>query len=54
VYTWLSHKSLNGWNDVAPSWNFCKYLVDEEGKLLDMFTSKVTPLDEKIINHLKK
>jgi len=54
VYTWLSHKSLNGWNDSAPGWNFYKYLVDEDGKLLDVFGSKITPLDKKITNYLKK
>ena len=54
VYTWLSHKSLNGWNDSAPGWNFYKYLVDEDGKLLDVFGSKITPLDDKITNYLKK
>ena len=29
IYTWLSNKLLNGWNDQAPSWNFCKYLINE-------------------------
>ena len=27
----------------APSWNFCKYLVDPTGKVLKEFPSKVTP-----------
>ncbi len=54
VYTWLSHKSLNGWNDSAPSWNFYKYLIDEKGQLLDVFSSKVNPLDDKIISYFSK
>jgi len=45
---------LNGWNDAAPSWNFYKYLIDEKGKLLDVFSSKVNPLDDKIISHFRK
>ena len=28
VYQWLTHEDKNGWNYTAPSWNFCKYLVD--------------------------
>jgi glutathione peroxidase len=27
----------------APSWNFCKYLIDKNGKVLQEFPSKVTP-----------
>ena len=54
IYTWLSHSELNGWNDSAPSWNFCKYLIDEDGKLLEMFTSKVKPSDERIIKYLEE
>ena len=31
LYRWLSDKDLNGWNDKEPSWNFCKYFIDENG-----------------------
>jgi glutathione peroxidase len=27
----------------APTWNFCKYLIDRDGKVLQEFPSKVTP-----------
>ena len=54
IYTWLSHSDLNGWNDSAPSWNFCKYLVNEDGKLIKMFPSKVKPLDNQIIQYIEK
>ena len=27
----------------APTWNFCKYLVDKNGKVLKEFPSKITP-----------
>ena len=53
LYTWLSNKDLNGWNDDAPSWNFYKYLVDEEGKLLELFSQKVKPFDNVILKHLE-
>ena len=52
LYVWLSNKELNGWNDKSPSWNFCKYLIDEDGKLIEMFSSKVKPLDDLILKHL--
>lgn len=49
LYRWLSDAKLNGWNNEEPSWNFCKYVLDENGKLLKFFPSAVTPLDEEII-----
>ena len=49
LYRWLSDASQNGWNDEEPSWNFCKYFINEKGELLKFFSSAVTPLDEEII-----
>jgi glutathione peroxidase len=43
VYQWLSSPDKNGWNDAEPSWNFCKYLIDEDGKLVRFFGSNVKP-----------
>lgn len=42
LFEWLSTKDLNGWNDQAPNWNFCKYVINEKGKLTHFFTSKIT------------
>jgi glutathione peroxidase len=53
VFRWLSDKSRNGWNDVQPSWNFGKYLIDEKGRLVAFFPSKVKPTDAKIVDKLK-
>ena len=53
VYHWLSNKELNGWNDQKPSWNFCKYIIDEDGKLVGFFDSKVKPLSEAIVSLIK-
>ena len=52
LYKWLSDKNLNGWNDEAPSWNFCKYLVDEKGKLVKFYPSKVNPMSEELIKEI--
>ena len=45
VFQWLTNKGLNGWNDKQPGWNFYKYLVDEDGKLVGVYPSQVSPLD---------
>ena len=43
IYTWLSDQRLNGWNNEAPSWNFCKYIVDEHGRLTHFFAAAIAP-----------
>ena len=48
IYKWLSNKKLNGQIAKEPSWNFCKYIVDPEGKLLNYFGPSVEPLSSKI------
>ncbi|AQG79921.1 glutathione peroxidase [Spirosoma montaniterrae] len=45
LYKWLSTKSMNGWNDKAPTWNFCKYVINEKGELTNFFASGVKPDD---------
>ncbi|SRR5579871_21808 len=52
VFKWLSDKNKNGWNDQPPQWNFCKYLIDENGTLLNYFASGVQPFDKEIIDAL--
>ncbi|MGV8946692.1 MAG: glutathione peroxidase [Lutibacter sp.] len=53
LYAWLTQKEKNGLMDSSVKWNFQKYLVDENGKLIDVFYSITTPLSEKIVKHLK-
>ena len=48
VYKWLTDSTLNGWNSKQPSWNFSKYLVSEEGQLLNYFGPSVEPLGNDI------
>lgn len=43
IFNWLSNETVNGWNSQAPAWNFCKYLVDENGMLKAYFSSGVSP-----------
>ena len=53
VFSWLTHADMNGWNDHPPTWNFCKYLVDENGSLNRFFGSSVEPLDAEIIRAIE-
>lgn len=53
IYQWLTSKKLNGVDDYSVSWNFNKFLIDEQGNLIGYFKSSVKPFDDKIINHLK-
>ena len=53
IYQWLISKSLNGSNEEKPSWNFCKYLINEKGKIEAFLPSRVKPMDEKILNFIK-
>lgn len=48
IYQWLTQKSKNGWNEDAPDWNFCKYLIDEKGNLQAFYGSAIKPLSEEI------
>ena len=54
LYAWLTDKSQNGWNDQEPSWNFCKYLVNEKGELVEYFASKIKPDHEEFQKALNK
>lgn len=50
LYRWLSDKDMNGWNDKEPSWNFCKYFINEKGELVKFFPSSVKPMDKDILS----
>lgn len=49
LYRWLTSKSENGVMDSEVGWNFQKYLIDENGKLVEMFTPRTKPGDAKIV-----
>jgi glutathione peroxidase len=54
LYQWLSRKELNGWNDQAPTWNFCKYLISENGELLRFYPSAIKPLSKELLDDIGK
>ncbi len=53
LFKWLTQKEENGVLDATIKWNFTKFLLDENGKLLASFPSKVTPDSEEILSYIK-
>ncbi len=53
LYQWLTDKNLNGWNEKEPSWNFCKYLINEKGELVKFFASGVKPDNKEFLEAIK-
>ncbi len=40
--------------DAAPKWNFHKYLIGPEGELVNVFPSKMSPLDAAIVDEIER
>ena len=53
LYAYLTKKELNGYADNEVKWNFQKYLIDENGKLVGVIDPKVKPDDDKIISWIQ-
>ena len=49
LYQWLSDPKQNGWNSSLPSWNFCKYVINEDGQLTHFLRSGVNPTGKEMI-----
>ena len=54
LYKFLADKEKNGAVSDAPSWNFCKYLVDEKGHVVAFYPSKVKPLSDELVTAITK
>ena len=54
VFQWLTDSTKNGWNNKPPSWNFCKYLVNEKGVLTNYFGSAISPTSKEVIDVIEK
>ena len=48
LYQWLTKKEKNGKKNSSVKWNFQKYLIDENGALMDVFYSMTKPMSKKI------
>jgi glutathione peroxidase len=53
IYKWLTQKEKNGVLDASIAWNFNKFLIDENGKMIAYFPSNVKPDSETILSYLK-
>lgn len=54
LYRWLTKKSENGVLDSDVSWNFQKYLIDENGKLVGYLKPSVKPLSDEVVMWVTK
>lgn len=53
LYYWLTKRIENGKKNSTVKWNFQKYLVNENGELIDYYFSITKPMSKKILKHLK-
>ena len=54
VFQWLTDKNKNGWTSKKPSWNFSKYLVNEEGILTNYFDPSISPTGKEVTEAVNK
>jgi glutathione peroxidase len=54
IYTWLTTMAENGVMDAEVSWNFQKFMIDEEGHLVDVAKPKEEPDSEKIVSWIEQ
>ncbi len=53
LYQFLTQKAKNGVSDSEVGWNFQKYLIDENGRLVKVLEPNVAPDDASVINWLE-
>jgi glutathione peroxidase len=53
LYQWLTQKEKNGVMDAPIKWNFQKFMIDENGKIVDVVSSSTKPDCDKIVNWIK-
>ncbi|MDR1055393.1 MAG: glutathione peroxidase [Prevotellaceae bacterium] len=54
LYKWLTEKSENRVMDAPVIWNFQKFLIDENGNLVDSVHPKESPTSDKIVNWITR
>lgn len=54
VFKYLCNKTENGVLDATISWNFNKFIIDENGNLLQHFDSKVTPESPELLKYINQ
>lgn len=54
LFKYLSNKDENGKVNLSPKWNFQKYLIDKEGKVVDYFLPTTNPDSSKVKKAIEK
>jgi glutathione peroxidase len=54
IYQWLTEKAKNGKMDAEVKWNFQKFMIDENGNLVDFAPPSEDPLSDKITQWIEK
>jgi glutathione peroxidase len=54
LYKFLSDKKLNGKVDAAPRWNFHKYLINQNGEVVDYFYPFTKPNSTRVKKKIQK
>ena len=52
IYQWLTQKEMNGVLNTEITWNFNKFLLNENGMLISKFESNVNPMSTEITDKL--
>lgn len=53
LFQWLSQQSLNGVADIEITWNFQKFLIDENGQLVKSVAPAVSPMDDSVLGWIE-
>lgn len=54
IYHWLTKKEYNNYDNSSVKWNFQKYLLDEKGNLVGIYSSKVKPDDPELVKAIEQ
>ncbi|KAF0198600.1 MAG: glutathione peroxidase [Bacteroidetes bacterium] len=53
IYKWLTNKSENGKMDAGVTWNFQKFMIDENGNFVDFVSPRESPMSDKIVKWIE-
>ncbi|SDD88945.1 glutathione peroxidase [Riemerella columbipharyngis] len=53
IFRFLTEKKFNGVKNTTILWNFTKFLLDENGRIIDTYLSTTKPNSESITKHLQ-
>lgn len=54
LYRFLTKEDLNGFADSDVKWNFQKYLINESGELIRVFSPLTEPLSEDLLKYIEQ